>query len=73
MVVGEKVVVGAEAVEVRVLRGREYYEGRAGCMCLSPRFRKTTGEEGGRNGRNRGKREKEIIMGPLAVVRNMTG
>lgn len=31
MVVGEKVRVGEEPVEVRVLRGREYYEGRAGC------------------------------------------
>ncbi len=30
-VVGEKVAVGEEAVEVRVLRGREFYEGRAGC------------------------------------------
>lgn len=28
--VGEKVVVGEEPVEVRVLRGRDYYEARAG-------------------------------------------
>lgn len=32
VVVGEKVVVGEEPVEVRVLRGREFYEVRAGCM-----------------------------------------
>ena len=33
-VVGEKVVVGEEPVEVRVLRGRDYYEARAGCELL---------------------------------------
>ncbi len=31
MVTGEKVTVGEEPVEVRVVRGREYYEKRAGC------------------------------------------
>lgn len=36
VVVGEKVKVGGERVEVRVLRGREYYEARAGCeFCFS--------------------------------------
>lgn len=31
IVTGEKVRVGADPVEVRVLRGRDYYEARAGC------------------------------------------
>lgn len=33
-VLGEKVVVGVEPVEVRVARGRDYYEARAGCEFL---------------------------------------
>lgn len=28
---GEKVKVGGEGVEVRVVRGKEYYEARSGC------------------------------------------
>ena len=35
VVIGEKVGVGEEPVEVRVLRGRDYYETRAGCMFAS--------------------------------------
>ena len=34
IVTGEKVTVGEEPVEVRVLRSREYYEARAGCELL---------------------------------------
>lgn len=34
IVTGEKVTVGEEAVEVRVLRSREFYEARAGCKLL---------------------------------------
>ena len=33
---GDKVVVGDEPVEVRVLRTRDYYEARAGCMSPAP-------------------------------------
>lgn len=34
VVMGEKVTVGEEPVEVRVLRSRDYYEARAGCELL---------------------------------------
>ena len=34
IVTGDKVTVGEEPVEVRVLRSREYYEARAGCKLL---------------------------------------
>ena len=51
-VLGEKVVVGEEAVEVRVLRAREYYEGRPGCrfglfLCIPGVDGLSMGKEGG--------------------------
>lgn len=46
--VGEKVMVGEEPVEVRVLRSRDYYEARAGCMSFAPVFMKL--REKGRKG-----------------------
>ena len=51
VVVGEKVGVGEEAVEVRVLRGRDYYEARAACrfllMPILLKLRKRWKENGG--------------------------
>ena len=58
--VGEKVVVGEELVEVRVLRGREYYEARAGCMLFAFRFDDSVGKGEGREG----------DIGVVAVLRN---
>lgn len=51
-VVGEKVAVGEEPVEVRVLRGRDYYEARAGCKFFWGGFFLARGLEKGWNGLN---------------------
>lgn len=45
IVTGEKVTVGEEPVEVRVLRGRDYYEARAGCMCAPILIKLRKGEK----------------------------
>ena len=52
IVTGEKVTIGEEPVEVRVLRGRDYYEARAGCMCapILMKLRKGGKERESKNG-----------------------
>ena len=77
-VLGEKVVVGEEAVEVRVLRGREYYEGRAGCrfglfLYIPSVDGLSMGKEGGERenlGGWKGNANKCITVSPLDLLKN---
>lgn len=77
-VLGEKVVVGEEAVEVRVLRAREYYEGRAGCRFALFLYIPSVdglsmgkeGEERGYFGGSKGNANKGITVSPLDLLKN---
>lgn len=65
-VLGERVRVGEQPVEVRVLRGRDYYEARAGC-----RFDPFLGDAG-RDGMGGGWNYANVLItvSPLDLLKN---